>query len=349
MLNAREQAMKKHVTLFDICKRAGVSSATVSRVINQSPLVHARTRSKVMKAIRELGYHPSHAARMLARQRTDTIGVIFPDIAGGFFAEVLGGIDDVAAESQFHIITAFSHGDADTKKLVANFAQERRCDALVVMNLFSSTAPVIKSTVKSGMPIVLVDRPVPGVKVHTVSIDNVSGADAAMTHLLDMGYRRVAFITGPTDSYDADQRLEGVRRAVARAGTTLPDEMIWPGNFGEESARQAVKTYLDRWQSLPEAIFACNDSMAIAAIAELKDHGYRVPEDVAVVGFDDIDAARHLGLTSVRVPMREMGTAAAHLALEKIQGRESPDTQILMASKLVVRRSCGSELAATAK
>jgi LacI family transcriptional regulator len=338
--------MKKHVTLFDICKKAGVSSATVSRVINQSPLVHARTRTRVMKAIRELGYHPSHAARMLARQKTDTIGVIFPDIAGGFYADVLGGIDDVAADSQYHIVTAFSHGDQDTKKLVGSFAQERRVDALIVMNLYPSTAPVIKAAVRNGMPIVLLDRPVPGVKVPTISIDNVNGADAAMTHLLDLGYRRIACITGPEDNYDAQQRLEGVRRALARTGVVLSDDLLWPGNFGEESARKAVSTYLERWQSLPEAIFACNDAMAISAMATLQDHGYRVPDDVAIVGFDDIDAARHLGLTSVRVPMREMGTAAARAALDRIQNRETAHIT-LMPARLTVRRSCGAELLAT--
>jgi LacI family transcriptional regulator len=339
--------MKKHVTLFDICKKAGVSSATVSRVINQSPLVHARTRTKVMKAIRELGYHPSHAARMLARQRTDTIGVIFPDIAGGFYADVLGGIDDVAAESSYHIVTAFSHGDQDTKKLVAAFAQERRVDAMVIMNLFASTAPVIKSAVRDGMAVVLLDRPVPGLKTPTICIDNVNGADAAMTHLLDLGYRRIAYISGPQDNFDAQQRMEGVRRAMNRAGVALTDELVWQGNFGEESARQALRSYLDRWQSLPEAIFACNDAMAISAMATLQDHGYRVPDDVAIVGFDDIDAARHLGLTTVRVPMREMGTAAAHAALEKIQGQEPVVSTMLMPAKLMVRRSCGAELAAS--
>jgi LacI family transcriptional regulator len=134
---------------------------------------------------------------------------------------------------------------------------------------------------------------------------------------------------------------------MTRAGADLTSDLLWQGNFAEESARQALRAYLERWQSLPEAIFACNDAMAISAMATLHDHGYRVPEDVAIVGFDDIDAARHLGLTTVRVPMREMGTAAAHAALEKIQGQEPVVSTMLMPAKLMVRRSCGAELAAS--
>ena len=160
-----------------------------------------------------------------------------------------------------------------------------------------------------------------------------------ITHFLGLGYRRIAIITGPDDNFDAQQRLEGARTALARSGASLPADMIWPGDFGEASARRAVLQFLSWRQPIPEAIFACNDTMAISAMATLQGNGYRVPEDVAIAGFDDIDAARHLGLTSVHVPRRQMGMAAASFAIEAIRSREVDAYAVLMPVELIARRS----------
>jgi LacI family transcriptional regulator len=333
---------RKHVTLFDICRKAGVSSATVSRVINNSPLVQSTTRKKVLRAIQDLGYRPSHAARMLARQRTDTIGVIFPDIASGFYAEVLSGLDSVAAERQLHILTAFSHGGKDAQALIARFADERRVDAVVFMNLSGRSDAFLRQISKSGLPLVLLDRPVQG--LHTVAIDNASGAESVIEHLARLGHRSIAFLKGPDDNYDAAQRLQGVMRGLRKAGLELPPWLSWSGDFTEEGGRAAVTAFLASGAPMPDAIFACNDAMAVGVLAVLQENGLQVPDDVALVGFDDIASARHLGLTTVRSPMREMGRQAGQVAAQLAAGQDPGQELWVMPTDLAVRRSCGAAL-----
>ncbi len=340
--------MKKHVTLFDICKRAGVSSATVSRVMNQSPLVVEPTRKKVLKAIRDLGYHPSHAARMLARQRTDTIAVIFPEIAGGFFAEVLAGIDAAAAEHRYHVITALSHGAEDEKNLISRFALERRADGLIVMALTSGLDPLIKQTGKRGLPMVVIGRPVSGPNIFSISMDNQGGAGLALEHLAERGCRRIALITGPADNYDAQQRMEGSRKAAARLGLEIPPSLIWPGTFKEEGGRAAVEKYLRSGSPLPQAIFAFNDETALGARAALLERGHRVPEDVALVGFDNLDSARHVELTTLHNPMREIGRAAGEGVLQKIGDASTELAHRVLPVKLIARASTAAQKTASA-
>lgn len=324
-------------TLFDVCRRSGVSTATVSRVVNGSPLVHERTRRKVLAAIEELGYRPSRAARTLARQQTDTLGVIFPEIESGFYTEVLRGIDDVAADHAFHLMTAFSHGRDDEQELVNRFLRESMVDGLILLNLVLPNE-FVRRAGQGGLPVVLVDRPVAGANLFSVSLDNAAGAEAALTHLYDEGYRSVAIVTGPDDSYDAEQRLHGCRQAAQRAGTPWSEELVWPAEFTEASGRKVMEDWLEKKGAPPEAVFAHNDDMAVGIWAVLKEHGYGVPEDVALVGFDDIHLARHLGLSTVRVPMREMGRAAAEAAIHQVQSGEATKQRVLDV-ELVVRAS----------
>lgn len=310
----------RHVTLYDICKKAGVSSATVSRVINESPLVVESTRKRVMKAIRDLGYHPSHAARMLARQRADTIAAIFPEIASGYFAEVLAGIDQASAQGRYHVITALSHGIEDEKDIITRFAQERRADGLIVMSLTPGLDALIKQTAKDGLPIVVIGRPTVARNVCSVSIDNVSGMEQAVVHLAARGHRRIAMIRGPLDNYDSQQRLEGARKAAAAHGLEIPDSMVWGSTFREESGREAIEKNMPRSGARPTAIIASNDELAMGARAALLELGLRIPEDVALVGFDDLPFARHLGLTTIRNPMKEIGQVSTDRLLARVRG-----------------------------
>jgi len=329
-------------TLYDVSKLAEVSTATVSRVVNGTGPVSDDTRRKVMKAIAGLQYSPSHAARALARNATDCIGAIFPDIDSGFFTEVLRGINDETAEHGYHLMTAFAHGESDEKELILRFTRERRVDALVLMKL-SLTDEFLEDLSAFELPLVLLDRPSRHANFLSVSMENVEGAHAAMTHLISAhGYERIAVITGPTGSFDADQRLIGCRKAAADLSTKLPDGLELPGDFTEESGRLAVERFIESGAPLPHAIFALNDPMAVGALEALTDHGLRVPDDVALVGFDDFRAARHLALTTVHVPMQEMGRAAARAALASMQGTDSQVSHILH-TELVVRRSCGCE------
>jgi len=326
-------------TLHDVCRLSKVSTATVSRVINDSPLVTDSTRKRVLKAIKSVGFHPSHSARTLARGRTDTLGVIFPIIASGFFTEILRGIDEIAANHNFHLMTAFSHGRDDEDKLIHDFIRGRRVDAVILVNLFVPDA-VIRTAARYGTPIVLLVRPVKKTKLFWVGIDNIAGADAALTHLFGHGYREIALLAGPDDNHDARQRMIGCQNAAKRAGITLSEKLIWKGVFNEDSGREAVQRWWDSGRPLPQAIFAANDAMAFGAFAFLRKRGVRVPEDVALVGFDDVESASLLELTTVHVPMREMGRAAGEAAIQQaLNGRASKG--LIVPSNLVVRRSCG--------
>ncbi len=334
----------RRATLYDVCRRTGLSTATVSRVINASPRVTAETRQRVMEAMAELGYVPSQTARALAGQQQKMLGVIFPDINVGFYAQVLRGIDSIAAERGYHVMTAFSHGVSDEQDLVMRFLREGRIDALILMNVILGDE-FVREAAKATTPLVLVDRPVARCGASSIAIDNIGGARSAMAHLYGHGYRTIALLCGEPENFDAQQRLQGCREAAAEAGAMLDERLIWSGNFREESGRTAMTDWLDRGRPLPEAVFCFNDAMAIGVMDVLREKEYRVPEDVAVVGFDDVESARHLRLTTVSVPMTEMGRRAAGAAIDVLNEEQShPEIHSVLQTELVIRASCGCEV-----
>ncbi len=325
--------------MLDVCARTGLSTATISRVLNKSPNVRPETRNRVLKAIDELGYRRNHAATSLARQRTDTIGVIFPHIASGFYSEVLEGINEVAAANGRHLMVAFSRGTDDEPEVVEEYLQAGRVDGMILMNLGMPEA-FIRRVAGRGVPLVLIDRPVPTVPIPTVEIDNVAGAEAAMAHLLEHGYRRIVVICGPERSFDATQRLIGCRRAAEAAGHALDEASIWRGRFTDRSGYELMADWLDRGRPLPEAVFALNDAMAVGVMDALRERGLGVPDHMALVGFDDFEAARYLGLTTVHSPMRRMGRLACELAVAQMD-RDAERGESVLPTELIVRTSCG--------
>ena len=327
------------VTVEDVSKLSGVSTATVSRVINKSAKVSPKTRTRVLKTIEKLGYMRNHSARALARQRTDTIGVVFPGIDSGFYTEVLKGINEFAVSKDYHVMVAFSQGTRDEHDRVAEYLQAGRVDALILMNLGMSDQ-FIREASKRELPIVLIDRPVKGARVASVMIDNRSGADAAISHLLNLGHERIAILTGPEGTIDAEQRFEGCRVAAKRLEYELDKSLIWPGNFFWESGYELMNNWLDAGKTLPDAMFALNDPMALGVMESLHEHGLSVPEDMALVGFDDVQAARYLGLTTVHSPMYEIGRVASEAAINLVSDGRTQAEQVLP-TELIVRRSCG--------
>lgn len=330
----------RQVTVEDVSKQSGVSTATVSRVINQSPKVSPATRNRVLKAIEKLGYMRNHSARALARQRTDTIGVIFPDIDSGFFTEVLKGINQYAVSRDYHLMVAFAQGTQDEHTRVTEYLQAGRVDALILMNLGMSDT-FIREAAKRELPIVLIDRPVRNAGVASVKIDNGQGAELAMTHLLSLGYERIAILNGPEGTIDAEQRFEGCLATAKRAGYRFEKGLIWPGDFSWESGYELMNNWLDAGKPLPDAMFALNDPMAMGVLESMHEHGLSAPNDMALVGFDDVQAARHVGLTTVRSPMCEMGRVASEAAINLVTGGRTQVEQVLP-TELIVRHSCGA-------
>lgn len=241
------------VTLHDVCRETGLSTATVSRVLNDSPLVKEATREKVLEAMKKLDYRPSSAARALSVQRTETLGVLSPYVGGGFFTDVLRGADSVAIEDRYHLMTAFSHGVSAEQSLVTRFVRERRVDALIVVNL-DLPGELLADLARYGMPIVSVDTPAVEHGIPSVTIDNQAGAHSLMQHMLDHGHRDFVVFTGPKISYDSQGRLAGCRAAAQEAGVEISDADIHTGEFTIESGTKLMTALLESGRRHPDAI-----------------------------------------------------------------------------------------------
>lgn len=325
-------------TVADVSRRAGLSTATVSRVLNNSPLVREKTKARVLKAMRDLGYTANHSARALARKRTDTIGVIFPGIDSGFFTEVLVGVNRLAMERGLHLAVAFAHNTSEEAQMVSEYLYGGRVDALILMNLRIDDR-FVREAANGPTPLVLIDRPVKDAKAVTVRMDNRAGAEQAMSHLLEQGFRRIAVIRGPKDTFDAGERWRGCQRAAARFGVDLDPELIWDGTFHDRSGYELMSSWLASGKPLPDALFALNDPMALGALQALNEHGHSVPADMALVGFDDIESARYLGLTTVKSPMRELGRSACQAVIGMLDGQARVPEERVLSTELVIRQS----------
>lgn len=323
-------------TIREVARRAGVSVATVSRALNGNGPVRGETAKRVEAAVRALKYVPHAAARSLSIRRTHTIGVLLPDVHGEFFSEVIRGIDVAARQRGYHILVSSSHADLDEMSEMLR-ALRGRVDGLVVMSPDLETGPMLKS-IAADTPVVLLNSAAAGRR--TIRIDNYSGARAMAAHLATLGHERIAFVGGPERNADAAERRRGYRDGIGKA---TPIEIV--GDFTEEGGQRAVKSLLTL-PSRPTAIFAANDSMALGALSALRDAGLRVPDDVALAGFDDVPIARFLSpsLTTVHVDIAELGRRAVEaLFLTPEEAKENKKVEVIPTT-LVVRESCGARL-----
>lgn len=327
-------------TIKEVARAAGVSVATVSRVINNSGPVNDETRRRIQEAAEALNYVPNSAARSLITARTHTLGVLLPDLYGEFFSEVIRGIDQTARSGEYHLLVSSSHNEQPDIEASLK-AMRGRVDGLIVMSPHVSAA-VLTQSLPATLPAVLLNCAVEGKAFDSVGIDNRGGATSMVRHLQELGHRRIAVIKGTANNFDSKERLEGFRKLMREAGTYDP-ELETEGEFTEESGYRGTKRLLGRTDR-PTAIFAFNDSMAAGALSALQEAGLRVPEEVSVGGFDDVPMAGYLNpsLTSVRVPIAALGASAMDRLLEAIrkQNRHQRETRTLETT-LVVRRSTG--------
>jgi LacI family transcriptional regulator len=336
-------------TIKDVAREAGVSIATVSRVFNDNRLVSAGTRRQVRKVATRLNYWPNGVARSLITSRTNTLGLLLPELHGEFFSSVIRGIDLAGRRAGLHLLVSSSH--ADMRELIGALrAMRGRIDGLVVMAPDLDTPAAIRVSAGS-IPIVLLD-PGRGVRGYdTISIANFEGAYAVVRHLAGLGHRRIATVTGPGRNVDARERLRGYRAAL-RDGDLAPGSEI-RGGFTEPSGYAAVGEVL-RLRPRPTAVFVGNDYMAVGVMRALHDAGIAVPEDVAVAGFDDIEMSRFLDppLTTVRVDTVHLGERAVSLLIRAgaatAAGENDRHHHEVLPTSVVVRRSCGSQAGAAA-
>jgi LacI family transcriptional regulator len=330
-------------TIRDVAREAGVSVATVSRAFNNSGPVREETRRRIEEVALRLRYSPNSAARSLSTRQTEVIGVLLPDLYGEFFSEVIRGIDQWVQREGWHLLVSSSHDERSDIEAALR-AMRGRVDGLLVMSP-DLDARALSENLPANLPVVLLNCEVDGRAYDSLNIDNYGGAVAVTRYLLDRGHRRIGAITGLPRNHDARERLRGVRAALATAGLPLEPGLMIQGDFSEASGYRAARALVEGGR-LPTAIVAGNDSMAIGALSALAESGVRVPEDVALVGFDDIPTAQYVAppLTTVRVAISELGGRAAARLLESLsQPAAWEPVQQLLPTELVIRRSCGAE------
>ena len=321
------------VTMRDVARQAGVSVATVSRAFNEGSTVRDLTRDRILEAAARMRYVPNATARSLTTTTTECVGVLLPNLYGEFYSEVIRGVEGAVRERGYHTLLSSVH-DGPAELVAALRALAGRVDGLVVMSP-DLEADVLEANLPAGLPVVLLGAAVPGHSA--VVVDNAAAADEMVRHLAGLGHRRVAIVNGAAGNADARARLAGYRRAVRACGLEADAALEAAGDFTESSGYAAARRLLEGER--PTAVFAANDSMAIGALRAFREAGLEVPRDLALAGFDDIPVAEYVtpALTSVHVPIHEMGRLAVGLVLE-----DGPARAVTLATRLVLRESCGS-------
>jgi LacI family transcriptional regulator len=330
------------VTIRDVAQAAGVSVATVSRVVSgSSHHVKPGTRERVVAAVARLRYQPNLVARGLKKRVTHTVGLIVPDISNPFFPAIARGMEDVAHRAGFGVLLCNTYEDLAKERAYLTLLDTRMVDGMIFATVGS--AAHVRMLRKRGVPAVLIARVPERVGVDAVLVDNRRGTREATEHLLKLGHRQIAFIGGPPTLPDATERRAGYEQALTTAGIAVTPALIHDGGFRAEGGATAVDALLE--QGVPfTAIVAANDLMAIGAMQRLRRRGRRIPEDVAIVGFDDITFASLVEprLTTVAQPKYRMGRLAMERLLDLLAGGDRKPRRIVLEPKLVVRDSCGA-------
>lgn len=328
-------------TIKDVAREAGVSVATVSRVLNNSGPVSPRVAERIREVSAALRYVPHSGARSLITARTNTLGVLLPDLYGEFFSELIRGMDRASQARGYHLLLSSAHS-ARPEFERAMRAMRGRVDGMIVMSPHLD-ARTLYENLPGNVPAVLLSCGLRDERYPVLAIDNVAGAHAMVMHLAALGHRRIAHVSGGRGNHDAEERQRGFVKALRDAGLRRNPQFEIEGDFTEASGYAAAKALLAQ-RAAPTAIFAGNDAMAIGVLSALHEAGKRVPGEVSVAGFDDVPLARYLSppLTSVHVPIDEMGERAANRLIAAIAGDDVPRRRSeRLPTRLVVRASCG--------
>ena len=325
-------------TIYQVAERAGVSLSTVSRVLNGKASVNKVLKERVEKAVKELNYRPNSVARSLANNRTDSVGVLVPELNAPFFGDLMQAVESTLRAADKHVIISVGRNCLETEKDAVEFLISRNCDALI-MHAEALSDEYLLELNQSKLPVALVNRQVEGLPEVCTSLDNEKGGYLATRHLLELGHKDIAYISGPTDKCDASLRLEGHKRALSEAGLPINPQLIFNGDYSEEDGKIGLLELMAR--DVPFTALVCaNDWMASGAISCARDLGMSLPHDLSVVGFDDVVFAHHVfpRLTTVINPIAEMAEMSAKYILNKVYG-QSNNVQQYFEPSLIVRES----------
>jgi DNA-binding LacI/PurR family transcriptional regulator len=334
------------VSIKDIAKAAGVSHSTVSRALNDSPLVNAETKARIQRLSQQMGYSPDAIARSLVTQRTRTVGVVATTITDPFVAEVVQGVEDAAQESGYSVILTSSASEPERELVAVEMLRAKRVDGVIVTSSRIG-ALYLRHLEGIGVPVVLVNNhnEQSGRYTFSVSVDNRHGGHLATAHLIGKGHRRIGYVSGPADHSDDLGRLAGYRQALDEATIPFDPALVVPGNGRLDGGERAL-CLLTGLAGPPTGVFCYNDMTAIGLISAARRTGLWVPGDLAVVGFDDIPLAAHVypPLTTVAQPQRDMGRQAMGmaLALMAVDDSAAPFSDVMVKGRLIVRESSGT-------
>ena len=333
-------------TIHDVARLAGVSAVTVSRVLNNSNRVSPATQERVQRAIDELGYVPSVAARSLRSRQTFTLALILPDINNTFWTTVARGVEDAAQGKGYSVFLCNTDETPAKQQSYLDIVISQQVDGVIIAPCDSS-ADSLEKLRRRKIPVVIVDRDISGWEVDTVRGDSVAGARALVRHLIGLGHQRIAVVTGAANTTTAADRVVGYHLALSEAGIEVDPDLIRFGEFRSGSGEREADALL-RLPAPPTAFFAANNTIAVGVIDAVGRHGLRIPHDVALVSFDDLPHATHLFpfLTVASQPVYELGVNAAQLLLSRLAAEDDlPAREVVLPTRLGVRHSCGSRLA----
>ncbi len=326
------------VSIKDVAAIAGVSTATVSRTLSEPDKVSEKTRARVMKTVEKSGYRLNAAARQFRRQRTETVLALVPDIGNPFFSNIIQGIESSAKTSGYRVVLGETKPELATAGTYAGYMQQQHADGAILLSIDGAET---FGSADNKMPVVMACEHLPRSPFPTVRIHNAQAAQDAVNYLVELGHRRIAYINGPPKSPISKDRLRGYRKAMKQAGLEIDDNWVAPGDYSPASGHAAAMQLL-KAQRRPTAIFAISDPMAIGVMRAANELGIRIPEDLSLVGFDDIRFAEFMtpGLTTVHQPRELIGQVAMESLAQLLDGKEVAQETILD-HQLVIRESTG--------
>ena len=328
-------------TIKDVAARAGVSVTTVSHVVNGTRHVSAKGRQGVEAAIRELAYVPNAMARSLKSNTTSTLGMLIPNSSNPYFAEIVRIVEERCFGAGYTLVLCNTHDEPRRQSVYLQVLAERRIDGLIVVSTGGDNS-LVTQLEHLRVPTVLVDREIADPHCDLVETAHMQGGLLAARHLLSLGHKRIACIGGPVGVNPSEQRIEGWRMALAEAGAapTITDGLLWRGGFTSQGGYEAMHAIL-RAEAVPSAVFACNDLMAIGALRAAHESDLRVPDELSIVGFDDIELAAYTSpaLTTVAQPMERIGALAVDMLLERVGGKRRDARKVVLQPELRVRDS----------
>ncbi|GAA0597235.1 LacI family DNA-binding transcriptional regulator [Streptomyces crystallinus] len=326
-------------SIKDVAARAGVSVATVSRVLNSHPSVSPEARARVLAAVDGLGYRPNAVARSLRTDQTRTLGLVISDVLNPYFTELARSVEEEARALGYSVIIGNADEQPDLQDHHVRTLLDRRIDGLLVSPT-DGGSPLMLDAARAGTPMVFVDRWIPGVDVPVVRADGRAAVRDLVAHLHALGHRRLAIIAGPAATTTGSERVEAFREALREHRLALPEAYIGHGDFQADSGRRSTERFLALPEP-PEVVFAADNLMALGALDAIRAHGLRVPHDIGLAAFDDIPWFVHTDppITAIAQPTGELGRAAVRALVDRIEGR--PPQSVTLPARLVVRSSCG--------